>query len=154
MVITAASVDIRNFGPALTEEQARRIFRQGEEAVVFALLQLAKQLQQAQAGSALGPSTPSGMKPVYQKPSASPRRKKPGRKAGHAGAHRAAPEHIDQTKDHRLERCPDCGGQLKRCRQTRTRYTEDILPKIFSPKSPNTSSIATGVRIAASVSSR
>ena len=29
-------------GPALTEEQAREIFRQGEEAVVFALLSLAR----------------------------------------------------------------------------------------------------------------
>ena len=29
-------------GPALTEEQAREIFAQGEEAVVFALLTLAK----------------------------------------------------------------------------------------------------------------
>ena len=45
MAIIAASVDIPDFGTALTEQQARRIFRQGEEAVVFALLQLAKQLQ-------------------------------------------------------------------------------------------------------------
>ena len=82
MVVAAASVDIRDFGPSLTEEQARQIFRQGEEGVVFALSQLAKQLQQAQAGTALGPSTPSGMKPVYQKPPASTRRKKPGRKPG------------------------------------------------------------------------
>jgi hypothetical protein len=42
MVGTATSVDIRDFGTALTEEKAREIFRQGEEAVVFALLQLAK----------------------------------------------------------------------------------------------------------------
>ena len=130
MAVTAASVDIRDFGEALTEEQARRIFRQGEEAVVFALLQLAKQLQQAQTAPVLGPSTPSGMKPVYQKPPASTRRKKPGRKVGHTGARRAAPERIDQTKDHRLERCPDCGGELKRCRQRRTRYIEDIPENI------------------------
>ena len=133
MAVTAPSVDIRDFGTALTEEQARRIFRQGEEAVVFALLQLAKQLQQAQTAPVLGPSTPSGMKPIYQKPPASKRRKKPGRKVGHTGARRAAPEHIDQTKDHRLERCPDCGGELKRCRQTRIRYTEDI-PENIQPQ--------------------
>jgi len=29
-------------GPALTEQQAREIYRQGEEAVVFALLTLAR----------------------------------------------------------------------------------------------------------------
>ena len=133
MVVTAAPVNTQNFGPALTEEQARQIFRQGEEAVVFALLQLAKQLQQAQTGSTLGPSTPSGMKPVYQKPPASTRHKKPGRKAGHPGARRAAPERIDQTKEHRLQRCPNCGGQLKRCQQTRTRYIEDI-PENIQPQ--------------------
>ena len=71
---------IKHLGTSLTEQQAREIFHSGEEAVVFALLQLAKQLQQGQAGTALGPSTPSGMKPVYQKPPASTRRKKPGRK--------------------------------------------------------------------------
>jgi predicted RNA-binding Zn-ribbon protein involved in translation (DUF1610 family) len=138
MMVTAVSVDIRDFGASLTEEQARQIFRQGEEAVVFALLQLAKQLQQAQAGSVLGPSTPSGMKPVYQKPSVWPHRKKPGRKAGHPGARRSAPQRIDQTKEHRLERCPDCGGQLKRCQQTRTRYTEDIPENIQPRRPPNT----------------
>ncbi len=133
MMVTAVSVDIRDLGASLTEEQARQIFRQGEEAVVFALLQFAKQLQQAQAGSALGPSTPSGMRPVYQKPSARPHRQKPGRKAGHPGVRRATPERIDQTKDHRLESCPDCGGQLQRCQQTRTRYTEDI-PENIQPQ--------------------
>ena len=133
MAVTAPSVDIPDFGTAWTEEKARQIFRQGEETVVFTLLQLAKQLQQAQAGSALGPSTPSGMKPIYQKPQASTRRKKPGRKAGHPGARRAAPERIDQTKKHRLQRCPNCGGQLKRCQQTRTRYIEDI-PENIQPQ--------------------
>ena len=131
--MVVAAVDIRDFGSSLTEEQARRIFGQGEEAVVFALLRLVKQLQQAQAGTALGPSTPSGMQPIYQKPPASTRRKKPGRKAGHPGARRAAPERIDQTKDHRLQRCPDCDSKLKRCQQTRTRYIEDI-PENIQPQ--------------------
>jgi transposase len=36
------------------------------------------------------------------------------------------PEQIDQCKDHRAKRCPDCGGRLQRCNETRTRYTEDI----------------------------
>ena len=133
MIATAESIGVRELGAALSEQQARRIFRQGEEAVVFALLQLAKQLQQGQADVASGLSTPSGMKPVYQKPSTSSRRKKPGRKAGHAGVRRATPERIDQTKDHRLKCCPCCGGQLKRCNQTRTRHTEDI-PENITPQ--------------------
>jgi len=130
MMGTVESVGVAEVGASLTEEEARRIFRQGEEAVVFALLRLAAQLRQGQASTTSGPSTPSGMKPVYQKPSASPRRKKPGREAGHVGARRAAPDRIDKTQEHRLKRCPCCGGELKRCRQTRTRYTEDIPEKI------------------------
>ena len=130
MMGTVETVGVGDVGASLTEEEARRIFRQGEEAVVFALLQLAAQLRQGQASATPGPSTPSGMKPVYQKPSASPRRKKPGREAGHVGARRAAPDRIDKTQEHRLKRCPCCGGELKRCRQTRTRYTEDIPEKI------------------------
>ena len=73
------------------------------------------------------PSTPSGSKPVYTKPPASGRgKKKPGRKAGHVGNRRPAPEHIDLTEEHRAACCPDCGGTLNRCEDSRTRYTEDI----------------------------
>jgi len=63
-------------GATLTAEQARQIFSQGEEAVVFALLELAKKLAEQKAASAAGshetPSTPSGMKPPYTKLSPSP----------------------------------------------------------------------------------
>ena len=118
-------------GPSLTEEQAREIFAQGEAAVIFALLTMAKQLAE-QAAAAAGtshqtPATPSGMKPAYQKPSLSRRgKKKPGRKVGHAGSRRAPPDRVDHRKEHRAGRCPDCNSRLKRCQETRTRYTEDI----------------------------
>jgi len=77
-------------GPNLTEEEARAIGRQGEEAVVFALLAqamlLAEQLTQAAVTSNQTPSIPSGMKPPYQKPATKTRgKKKPGRK-NHAPA--------------------------------------------------------------------
>jgi len=67
VVLAAAQMSL---GPALT--QAREIFVQAEEAVVFALLQLARQLA-LQAASAAGsshdtPATPSGMKPPFAKP--------------------------------------------------------------------------------------
>ncbi len=118
-------------GATLTEEQARLIFSQGEEAVVFALLQLAKQLAEQKAASAADshqtPSTPSGMKPPYTKPPPKRRgKKKPGRKKGHPGARRETPDHVDWQMDHQADRCPDCGGPLNRCSETRTRYTEDI----------------------------
>jgi transposase len=118
-------------GPNLTEEQARGIYAQGEEAVVFALLQLAQLLagrdSLAAATSHETPATPSGMKPPFAKPTASARgKKKPGRKAGHPGSRRAKPERVDEYETHRADACPECGGPLCRCEETRTRYIEDI----------------------------
>jgi hypothetical protein len=133
-VMTASSLPL---GPELTEEQAREIFAQGEEVVVFALLALAKLLAERAAASAVEshqtPATPSGMKPPYAKPTPKTRgRKTPGRKRGHPGSRRPVPERIDETIPHRAEVCPDCGGALNRCADTRKRYTEDI-PENLQP---------------------
>jgi transposase len=124
--------DATRLGPNLTAEQARVIYLRGEEAVVFALLELAAQLRrsQGQCASVSSPATPSGMKPIYQKPDTPRRRKKGGRKVGHKGSRRPPPEHIDEHKEHRAACCPDCQGPLKRCAKTRTRYTEDIPENI------------------------
>ena len=115
-------------GPSLTAEQAEKIYKQGREAVVFALLEQARMLaeQSATAYANTSPTTPSGMKPPYEKPAVKSRRKRPGRKEGHPGSRRPAPERIDQREEHRLKCCPECGGSLKRCHRTRTRYIEDI----------------------------
>jgi transposase len=110
---------------SLTEEQAGLIYEQGKEAVVFALLELTKQLAEARAPLAT-PSTPSGMIPTYQKPSAKKRVNQRGAKPGHRGSRRPAPERIDLQVEHRADHCPDCGSRLKRCEETRVRYTEDI----------------------------
>lgn len=117
-----------SLGSDLTEEQAREIFAQGEEAVIFALLQLAAQLRQSQGlcAAVSSPATPSGMRPIHQKPATTTRGKKPGRQAGHEGKRRPPPARIDERKEHRAECCPFCQGALQRCRQTRTRYTEDL----------------------------
>ena len=119
-------------GPGLSEHQARQIFAQGEEAVIFALLKLA---QLAGDSNLAKPnlSTPSGMTPPYEKPTANKRKRhKPGRKPGHPPARRPKPDHVDQHEDHRADCCPDCGGPLNRCTETRTRYTEDI-PEDIKP---------------------
>lgn len=112
----------------LNEEQAAAIYAQGREAVIFALLELTKQLAEAReaASQSAGPSTPSGMIPVYEKSSAKGRRKRPGAKPGHPGARRPVPERIDRRVMHRLACCPRCGGRLHRTDRTRTRWTEDI----------------------------
>lgn len=115
-------------GPTLTAEQAEKIYKQGQEAVVFALLELAKMLAEKSAtvSANASPATPSGMKPPYEKATVKSRRKRPGCKVGHPGSRRPPPERIDQQEEHRLKRCPKCGGSLKRCHRTRTRYIEDI----------------------------
>jgi transposase len=131
MQATAEPRQVVGLGSGLTEAQAREIVRQGEESAVFALLQLAQLLAEAQGRAApppntVSPSTPSGMIPVYTKPPAPTRRQRPGRKNGHPGVWRTRPERVDQTQDHRLACCPHCQGVLQRCRQTRRRYIEDI----------------------------
>jgi transposase len=118
-------------GPQLTAAAAREIFGQGEEAVIFAMLELAKGWARAEGrcASVNSPSTPSGMKPVHQKPATGKKGKtgkKPGRKPGHPGSRRSTPDRVDERKEHRAECCPHCRGALQRCNQTRTRYTEDI----------------------------
>lgn len=119
---------LRN-GP-LTEEQAREIVAQGPEVAVFAILELSKRLAEQQAKMAAEshqtPGTPSGMKPAYQKPSGKSRKQRPGAKSGHPGSRRKAPERVDRKVKHRADRCPDCGGKLHRCAETRTRHTQDI----------------------------
>lgn len=140
--MTTATLNIP-LGPSLTEEVARSIYAQGEEAVVFALLAQAKLIVQQQAQAAAtshdAPSTPSGMKPPYQKPAASARgKKRPGRKNGHPGSRREKPERIDRHVAHRAKVCPDCGGPLNRCAETRTRYTEDIPDNLQSEVTEHT----------------
>lgn len=111
--------------PSITAEQAKAIFAQGEAAVVFALLELAKQLAEARSPS-VNPATPSAMVPTYLKPGIKKRRQKAGAKPGHPGARREQPTRIDQFAEHRATVCPDCGGPLNECAETRVRYVEDI----------------------------
>jgi transposase len=128
-VLPEGVLDVLRRG-ALSEEQAAKIFDQGREAVVFALLELTKQLAEQRAKTAAEshqtPATPSGMKPPYRKPPGKARKKRPGARQGHPGSRRGAPERIDWQVEHRADRCPDCGSRLKRCEESRTRYTEDI----------------------------
>ena len=129
MAIDTKSIENLVSVEALTDldaEKARAIFAQGEEAVVFALLQLVKQLADSRACESGNLATPSAMIPPYKKPMSKKRKKKSGAKAKHAGTRRATPERIDHYQDHCVECCPDCGGELNRCSETRVRYIEDI----------------------------
>jgi len=79
------------------------------------------------------------MKPPYQKPAVPARgKKRPGRKNGHPGSRRERPERIDRHVAHRAKVCPECGGALNRCAETRTRYIEDIPDKLQSEVTEHT----------------
>ena len=99
-------------GQSLSEEQAKAIFALGEEAVVFALLKLAKmaaELNQNKlpVGGPDDPSCPSAQKPVFTKPNKNnkKRSKKPGRKKGHEGNRRDKPDKVDRVEEHRVSQC-------------------------------------------------
>jgi hypothetical protein len=74
----------------LDHAQAEAIFNQGKEAVVFALLQLAKIAAEAKAD--VLPSTPPGMIPVYLKQTVVGPKRNAGAQSGHKGSRRTAPE--------------------------------------------------------------
>ena len=119
-------------GPNLTAEEAQAIYEQGAEAVVFALLRMAKLLAEQRRKPGDSPSTPSGMQPVYQKEPAPRRCKKPGAKNGHQGHRRPAPPVIHQQVILRLEGCPVCQSKVTPSPETRTRIVEDI-PENINP---------------------
>lgn len=122
-------------GPDLTAEEAGRIFDQGREAAIFALLELSRRLKDRQRPPEPTPATPSGMIAPFQKPTVpqSKRKKRPGAKPGHVGRRRPAPERIDRTLEHRADLCPECGGPLTECQETRERFIEDI-PEDLQPQ--------------------
>jgi transposase len=121
-------------GPQLTAEQATLIFQQGQDAVVFALLSLAKQLAEKAPGAPTGtdPSAPSGQTPPYAKPTAKGRTNARGAKPGRPGRRRPTPTRIDRREEHSFSACPTCHGPVRPCRGSRTRIIEDI-PADISP---------------------
>ena len=116
---------------ALTDTEAEELAGLDRVLGTLAWLAVARRIAELKTGitplSQIGPSTPSGQRPVYAKLAAPKRTAKPGARRGHAGARRPKPAQVDEHKEHRLDRCPCCGGQLQRCDRTRTRTIEDIL---------------------------
>jgi len=111
----------------LSKKEAREVIRQGDEAVVFKLLELSRRIAELEGGiQPSNSSTPSGQVPVYQKPPASKSRRKPGRKKGHEGARRPPPFRIDRQVKHTLDSCPECGDPLGKVTRRRKRIIEDV----------------------------
>jgi transposase len=114
----------------MSDDEIRQLYRKGEDATVafiMALLKALEQLKQPRTETP-SPSTPSGMRPVYSKPSKQGKVRKPGRKKGHAGVRRQQPDRIDKREQHTLEACPDCHHPVGESFERRIRYTEEIVP--------------------------
>ena len=123
----------------MKREEAIALLELPREQAISAILELAQKaehwerLQQKGENTADSPTTPSGMRPVYRKPAARGRKRRPGRKRGHPGAHRPPPQHIDHYQQHCLRHCPDCDSTLGEPIRTHTRIIEDIpavTPKV------------------------
>ena len=54
--------------------------------------------------------------------------KKRGPPVGHKGTSRKRPDRADTTIVLELEECPYCGGELKKLKEVRVRYEEEIIP--------------------------
>jgi transposase len=120
--------ELVSFSIPLTREQAEAIYAQGPEATIFVLMALgARVAELTQAQTSTTPSTPSGMVPLYEKPTVSKRSKTPGAKPGHPGTCRTPPPEITHHEEHPpLTHCPDCGSPLLPPSERRFRLIEDI----------------------------
>jgi len=114
------------------EEAARKLYAQGEEIVIFALMQLAALALKTSDINGTHPSASSASVPAFQKEPGKKRNKKPGAKPGHKGSRRPPPT-ITQRLEHRATNCPDCGMKLNKRNQVRKRLTEDI-PQNITPE--------------------
>lgn len=113
----------------MTRDEAKAILTLPQHKAIQLILALAEKAEKYdQIVGGVSPTTPSGMTPVYLKPTRATRRKPPGRKKGHPGISRLRPEDVDHFKAHTLERCPECHGPVGRPIKIYKRYTEDIPP--------------------------
>jgi transposase/transposase-like protein len=74
-------------------------------------------------------------KPSFVKEDVKEEPKKTGQKEGHEGYSRHIPERIDEIKEHKLDKCPICGGIVSDTQEIRERVIEDIeQPRIKNTK--------------------
>jgi len=73
-------------------------------------------------------------KPSFIKEDIKEEPKKSGQKEGHTGCSRHVAEKIDETREHKLDRCPICKGIVSDTQEIRERIIEDIE----QPKTRNT----------------
>ena len=111
----------------MTRDEAIAVLKLPRDKAIDIILNLADKAEKYdQIKSGVSPNTPSGMIPVYLKPSRGKRKKRPGRKKGHQGASRRKPDKVDHYRQHTLGYCPKCQTPVKTPVKTYKRYIEDI----------------------------
>jgi transposase len=89
----------------MTGDEAIAILERPRDQAVDLILALAEKAEKYdQICGEVTPTTPSGMTPVYLKPSRGKRKKRPGRKKGHPGVARIRPGKVDHYKGHSYSR--------------------------------------------------
>ncbi len=113
----------------MTRDEAIAILNLEPEEAIAKILALAEKAEKYdRLMDQISPTTPSGMTPVYLKPSPKKRRKPPGRRKGHPGTSRQNPIRIDHVEEHTLDRCPQCQTPLGEPVDTYQRSIEDLPP--------------------------
>lgn len=72
--------------------------------------------------------------PAFVKKDIEEKPKKSGQKDGHVGYSRYVPERIDYVKEHNLDKCPNCNGDLSGIQDIRERVITDAEVKIVNIK--------------------
>lgn len=117
----------------MTRDEGLAILNMPEEQALKIILALAGKAERYdQMQGEPSPTTPSGMIPVYLKPSHEKRKKQPGRKKNHPGVARPRPEKVDDYQEHTLTSCPYCQTPVNKPIKVYRRYIED-LPPIAAP---------------------
>ena len=111
----------------MTRDEAAAILDMNRDKAIEVIVGLAEKAEKydRMCGD-LSPATPSGMTPVYLKPSHGKRKKRSGRKPGHPGVSRISPDKVSDYKEHTLDYCPDCHAPLNKSVKSYRRYIEDI----------------------------
>lgn len=111
----------------MTRDQAEAILDRGREETITTLLSLSDKAEKYdRLMSPPDPAAPSGMTPTHQKENHRGRKKKPGRKKGHAGAARKLSKAVTDRQEHTLSLCPHCGTGLTKPVKRYQRIIEDI----------------------------
>ena len=117
-----------------TREQLERmglLLTESKEELVDEILRLRRELRELKERLSEAAAKEAERKSrQYERRKGKARWKKIGAPAGHHGATRPKPEHIDKTVEQHLDCCPDCGSQqLSPCPSASEEHIqEDIIP--------------------------